>query len=122
MYSETNFNNVTYMKSPRWSVGAWYNSRHWVARSEFAQANFGGNLTNTLYALAGYHFEKPWSVAARYEFIRDELNVLNEERITLGGVYKPYKFLRLQLNASYTLNHASDRNTPGVNLLVSAIF
>lgn len=122
MYSETNFNNVTYMKAPRWSVGAWYNSRHWVARSEFAQANFGGNLTNTLYALAGYHFEKPWSVAARYEFIRDELNVLNEERITLGGVYKPYKFLRLQLNASYTLNHVSDRNTPGVNLLVSAIF
>lgn len=122
MYSETNFGGVSYMKAPRWSVGAWYNSRHWVARSEFAQANFGGNLTNTLYALAGYHFEKPWSVAARYEFIRDEANILNEERITLGGVYKPYKFLRLQLNASYTLNHVSDRNTPGVNLLVSAIF
>ncbi|MBO5901199.1 MAG: hypothetical protein J6Q36_02125 [Alistipes sp.] len=113
---------ANHFEAPRWSVGAWYNSRHWVARSEFAQANFGGNLTNTLYALAGYHFEKPWSVAARYEFIRDEANILNEERITLGGVYKPYKFLRLQLNASYTLNHASDRNTPGVNLLVSAIF
>ena len=122
MYSETNFNNVTYFKAPRWSVGAWYNSRHWVARSEFAQANFGGNITNTLYALAGYHFEKPWSVVGRYEFIRDEENKLNEERITLGGVYKPYKFLRLQLNASYTMNHALGRNTPGVNLLVSAIF
>jgi hypothetical protein len=122
MYSEVDFNNNLYMKAPRWSVGAWYNSRHWVARSEFAQANFGGNFTNAFYALGGYHFEKPWSVVARYEFINDEHSILDEERITLGGVYKPYKFLRLQLNASYTLNHAQNRNTPGVNLLVSAIF
>ena len=110
------------MKSPRWSVGAWYNSRHWVARSEFAQANFGGNLTNAFYVLGGYHFEKPWSVVARYEFIEDELNVLDEQRITLGGVYKPFKFLRLQLNASYVINDVIDRNTPGVNLLVTAMF
>lgn len=122
MYSEVNFNDNLFMKAPRWSVGAWYNSRHWVARSEFAQANFGGNLTNAFYAMAGYHFERPWSVVARYEFIDDELSVLDEERITLGGIYKPYKFLRLQLNASYTLNHVVNRNTPGINLLVSAIF
>ena len=125
MYAETNFNNVTYMKSPRWSVGAWYNSRHWVARSEFAQANFGGNLTNTLYVLAGYHFEKPWSVAGRYEFIRDEANTLNQERITIAGIYKPYKFLRLQLDGSYVMNHRPDATKPGalgVNLLVTAMF
>ncbi len=122
MYSEVNHNNNLYMKAPRWSVGAWYSSRHWVARSEFAQAHFGGNRTNAFYALGGYHFEKPWSLAARYEFIRDEANILNEERITLGAAYKPYSFIRLQLNASYTLNHAQKRNTPGVNLLVSAIF
>jgi hypothetical protein len=119
---------ANHFKAPRWSVGAWYNSRHWVARSEFAQANCGGKLTNTLYALAGYHFEKPWSVVGRYEFIRDEANILNQdnplnqERITIAGIYKPYKFLRLQLDASYTMNHALGRNTPGVNLLVSAIF
>lgn len=122
MYSETNFNNVTYMKSPRWSVGAWYNSRHWVARSEFAQANFGGNLTNTLYALAGYHFEKPWSVVGRYEFIRDEANILNQERITIAGIYKPYKFLRLQLDGSYVMNHVLKSNAFAVNFLLTAMF
>ena len=122
MYSESNNNATKYMSSHRWSVGAWYNSRHWVARSEFAQADFGGNLTNAFYVLGGYHFDKPWSIAARYEFINDELNILDEERITLGGIYKPYHFLRLQLNASYTLNHKMQRNTPGVNLMVSAIF
>jgi hypothetical protein len=122
MYSEVNHNAHRYMKTPRWSVGAWYNSRHWVARSEFAHANFGGNLTNAFYVLGGYHFEQPWSVVARYEFIKDANSILDEDRITLGAAYKPYSFLRLQLNASYTLNHAIKRNTPGVNLLVSAIF
>ena len=127
MYSETEYkinehNTNEYMKAPRWSVGAIYDVRHWIARTEFAQANFDGNTTNAFYALAGYHFEKPWTVAARYEFIRDEAKILDEQRITLGGVYKPYKFLRLQLNASYTMNALVDRNTLGANLMVSAIF
>lgn len=122
MYSETVFNSKEYMKSPRWSVGAIYDVRHWIARAEFAQADFGGNMTNAFYALAGYHFEKPWTVAARYEFIRDEHKTLNEDRITLGGVYKPYKFLRLQLNYSFTMNNIVDKNYSGINLMVSAIF
>ena len=125
MYAETEHNGTTYMKSPRWSVGAWYNSRHWVARVEYAQAQFGDINAESCYALAGYHFEKPWSIVARYEYIKDDMQTLNEERITLGGVYKPYKFLRLQLNATYLTNHAPTAKvkTPlGVNLLVSAIF
>ena len=121
MYAETNYNEAVYMKSPRWSVGAWYDSRHWVARAEYAEAAFGNNKASSLYALAGYHFEKPWSVVARYEFIKDNYDILNQERITLGGVYKPFNFLRLQLNLSYVMN-----DTPvsalGANLMVSAIF
>lgn len=122
MYSETNVELNKYMKAPRWSVGAIYDVRHWIARAEFAQANFGGNTTNAFYALAGYHFEKPWTVAARYEFINDELHTLDHQRITLGGVYKPYKFLRLQLNATYEMNALNKKNTFGGNLMVSAIF
>lgn len=122
MYSETNVEQNKYMKAPRWSVGAIYDVRHWIARTEFAQANFGGNTTNAFYALAGYHFEKPWTVVARYEFINDELHTLDQQRITLGGVYKPYKFLRLQLNATYEMNALNKKNTFGGNLMVSAIF
>ena len=122
MYSETSYKGNEHMVSPRWSVGAIYDVRHWIARAEFAQANFGGNKTNAFYALAGYHFEKPWSVVARYEFINDDLNTLNEDRITIGGVYKPWKFLRLQLNYSYTMNKVIKDNYNGINLMVSAIF
>lgn len=120
MYSETNFELNEYMKAPRWSVGAIYDVRHWIVRTEFAQANFGGNTTNAFYALAGYHFEKPWTVAARYEFINDKHNTLDNHRFTLGGVYKPYKFLRLQLNATY--EKLSSKSVYGGNLMVSAIF
>lgn len=122
MYSETAFGSKEYMKAPRWSVGAIYDVRHWIARAEFAQADFGGNKTNAFYALAGYHFEKPWSVVARYEFIRDDFNTMNEDRVTIGGVYKPFKFLRLQLNYAYTMNARIEKNFNGVNLMVSAIF
>lgn len=122
MYSEVNHGGNTYMKAPRWSVGAIYDVRHWIVRSEFAQADFGGNLTNAFYALAGYHFEKPWTVAARYEFINDKAGILDQQRVTLGGVYKPFKFLRLQLNAAYEMNAITERNTFGGNLMVSAIF
>ncbi len=122
MYSETAFGSKEYMKAPRWSVGAIYDVRHWIARAEFAQADFGGNKTNAFYALAGYHFEKPWSVVARYEFIRDDFNTMDEDRVTIGGVYKPFKFLRLQLNYAYTMNARIEKNFNGVNLMVSAIF
>lgn len=125
MYSEVNHAGNSYMKAPRWSVGAIYDVRHWIARAEYAHANFGGNRTDAFYALAGYHFEKPWSVVARYELIDDEFATLDENRITLGGVYKPFKFLRLQLNLSYTMrDNVPDayRNSLGTNLMVSAIF
>lgn len=124
MYAETKYGNNNYMSSPRWSVGAIYDVRHWIARSEFAQADFGGNTVDAFYALAGYHFEKPWSVVARYEFVNDDLDTLDNERITLGGVYKPFNFLRLQLNLTYTMSEAMAHhsNSLGMNLMVSAIF
>lgn len=126
MYSETNYGGMEYMKSPRWSVGAIYDVRHWIVRTEFAQADFAGNETDAFYALAGYHFEKPWTIAARYEFINDELKTLDEERVTLGAVYKPFKFLRLQLNMTYTMQHnvpvTAMQSSLGANLMVSAIF
>ena len=126
MYSETKYRDMEYMKSPRWSVGAIYDVRHWIVRTEFAQADFAGNKTDAFYALAGYHFEKPWTIAARYEFINDELKTLDEERVTLGAVYKPFKFLRLQLNMTYTMQHnvpvTAMQSSLGANLMVSAIF
>jgi phosphate-selective porin len=128
MYGETQFNGDEYMKNPRWSVGAIYDVRHWIARAEFAQAKFGEGKANAFYALAGYHFEKPWSVVARYEFFNDDEHFgrLDEDRLTLGAVYKPFKFLRMQFNMSYTMyEEVAEVKTPsslGTNLMVSLIF
>lgn len=122
MYGETNYNGDNYMKSPRWSVGAIYDVRHWIARAEYASAKFGDVKTDAFYALAGYHFEKPWSVVARYEFINDNIDQLKRDRITVGAVYKPIKYLRMQLNYSYTIDKVATRNSNGINFMVSAIF
>ena len=141
MYAETEYANVEYMKSPRWAVGVIYDSRHWVARSEYAEAMFGKERTRAFYALGGYHFEKPVSIFARYEFINgvystkvknefDEddykTKLMDEQRIQLGVAYKPFRFLRIQSNLSYTMPFMADvpvrKNSLGFNLLVTAMF
>ena len=147
MYAETNFNGNTYMKSPRWAVGALYDNGSLLGRTEYVQAKFGDMLTDSFYVLAGYNFKQPWGIYARYEFIRDNYNLNNEDvslmnnRIQVGTAYKPFKFLRLQANISYTIvpevdvidimrpfvpNHIIGAQTGtksfGFNLLVTAMF
>jgi hypothetical protein len=124
MYSKTQMFDYD-VESPRWAVGALYESRHWIARSEFAQADFGDNITNAFYVLGGYHFDEPWSVFARYEFLNDRFTIMDRERFGLGTAYKPFKFLRLQFNLTYEkLNDMPKdlRNNFGANLMVTAIF
>ena len=125
MYAETNFGGNRYLKSPRFAFGAWYENGTWIARSEYVHANFGEICTDSFYALAGYNFAKPWSVYARYEFIKDEGFVLDRDRIQIGTAYKPFKFLRLQANLNYEINNLAPeayRNSPGFNILVTAMF
>ena len=125
MYAETNFGGNKYMKSPRFAVGAWYENGTWIGRAEYVHANFGEICTNSLYALAGYNFEKPWSVYARYEFIKDEGVIMDRDRIQLGTAYKPFKFLRLQANLNYEINALAPeayRNSLGFNILATAMF
>ena len=57
-----------------------------------------------------------------------------DERIMVGGAYKPFKFLRLQFNLSYLMNstsltyesyyHNTNNHSSrlGANLLVTAMF
>lgn len=124
MYGETKFGDSNYMKSPRWSVGAIYDDSHITARAEYAAAKFGENKVDAFYVLGGYHFQKPWSVVARYEWLNDDFIANpNRDRFTVGAAYKPFKYLRLQLNYSYTMyKDMKEHNANCVNLMVSAIF
>ena len=125
MYAETSFGGDRYMKSPRFALGAWYEDGTWIGRAEYVHANFGDTCTDSFYALAGYNFEKPWSVYARYEFIKDDAYIMDRDRIQIGTAYKPFKFLRLQANLNYEINGLAPeayRNSLGFNLLVTAMF
>jgi hypothetical protein len=75
--------------------------------------------------LAGYNFQKPWSVYARYEFIKDNAKIMDSQRIQLGTAYKPFKFLRLQANLNYEINNLAPKayhNSLGFNILATAMF
>ena len=134
MYAESAIDQQKYVKAPRWSVGAWYNSSSWLARAEYAEAYYknggalGTNKVNSFYVLAGYDFDDtfdaPWTFVARYEFIDDSYNTLANDRTTFGVAYKPFRFLRLQLNLSYESGYQTKtgyRNI-GANLMATAIF
>ena len=125
MYAETKHGGDNYMKSPRYALGAWYENGTWIARSEYVHANFDNTCTDSFYALAGYNFKQPWSLYARYEFIKDNANIMDKDRIQIGTAYKPFKFLRLQANLNYEINDLAPkpyRNSLGFNLLATAMF
>ena len=125
MYAETKFDGKNYMRSPRFALGAWYEDGTWIARSEYVHANFDNTCTDSFYALAGYNFKQPWSLYARYEFIKDNANIMDKDRIQIGTAYKPFKFLRLQANLNYEINNLAPtphRNSLGFNLLATAMF
>ena len=125
MYAETNFGGNRFMKSPRFALGAWYEDGTWIGRAEYVHANFGEVCTDSFYALAGYNFEKPWSVYARYEFIKDDGYIMDRDRVQIGTAYKPFKFLRLQCNLNYEINDLAPeayRNSFGFNILATAMF
>ena len=125
MYAETSFGGNKYMKSPRFALGAWYENGTWIGRAEYVHANFGKTCVDSFYALAGYNFQQPWSVYARYEFIQDDAYIMDKHRIQLGTAYKPFKFLRLQANLNYEINDLAPeayRNSFGFNILATAMF
>lgn len=124
MHAESNHNSVVYMQAPRWSIGGIYDNNSVIVRSEFAQAAFGDRYVQAFYAMGGYKFEGPWAVYGRYEFLDHDSSVdeiLNQKRITLGGVYKPYDFLRIQFNYTHTMN-INYKNNSGLNFMVTTIF
>ncbi|MBR4029003.1 MAG: porin [Alistipes sp.] len=130
MYAETDIKvdngGITrrYVESPRWAIGAIYDNKSVLVRSEYAEAQFGDMHVASFYAMAGYQLTKTWGLYARYEFLnheRESIHSDNLDRITIAGVYKPYDFLRIQINYSYTMS-GRDANTTGLNLMVTTIF
>lgn len=130
MYAETDVKineGITreYVESPRWAIGAIYDNKSVLVRSEYAEAQFGDMHVASFYAMAGYQLTKTWGLYARYEFLnheRESIHSDNLDRITIAGVYKPYDFLRIQINYSHTIKQTHEPYGTCLNFMVTTIF
>ena len=133
MYAETNIKvkvaneEITrrYVESPRWAIGAIYDNKSVLVRSEYAEARFGDMFVSSFYAMAGYQLTKTWGLYARYEYLnheRESIHSDNLDRITIAGVFKPYDFLRIQMNYSHTIKQTHKPYGTGLNIMVTTIF
>lgn len=130
MYAETDVKineemTRRYVESPRWAIGAIYDNKSVLVRSEYAEAQFGNMHVASFYAMAGYQLTKTWGLYARYEFLnheRESIHSDNLDRITIAGVYKPYDFLRIQINYSHTIKQTHEPYGTGLNFMVTTIF
>lgn len=128
MYSET-IHNARTLYADRWAAGAIYDVEDFIVRGEFAGAEFGDDDVETFYVMGGYKIKKDWMLVARYENLNEDRDLVddwNANRMTLGAVYKPYPFLRMQLNYWLEDSGFEDAkrrtNRGGLNLMVTAIF
>ena len=117
------------VSSDRWSVGGIYDTNEFIVRSEYAGAEFYDSFdVDTFYVLGGYKIKKDWMLVARYESLDQKYSnhTWHSDRVTLGAVYKPYSFIRFQLN--YALEQSGDKahkptdKASGLNLMLTAIF
>ena len=128
MFAETAMESAT-VYSDRFALGAIYDTESFIVRSEYAEAEFGDDDIDAFYVMGGYKIKRDWMLVARYETLNQEYERAADtyaNRITLGAVYKPYSFIRFQLNYALEKSGLARNNdyvkTSGLNLMLTAIF
>ena len=123
MSAATNY-EAHIQRSNRTALGVIYDASSFIVRSEYALAKFDDRNVDAFYVMGGYKLKRDWMLVARYETLNDgEKHGAN--RVTFGAVFKPYSYLRFQLN--YAIENTSLQppkyyNTSGLNFMVTAIF
>ena len=123
MSAATNY-EAHIQRSNRTALGVIYDASNFIVRSEYALAKFDDRNVDAFYVMGGYKLKRDWMLVARYETLNDgEKHGAN--RVTFGAVFKPYSYLRFQLN--YAIENTSLQlpkyyNTSGLNFMVTAIF
>lgn len=118
----------TNIKSSRWALGAIYDVDEFILRSEYAGATFDTFDVESFYVLGGYKIKRDWMLVARYEVLNQiyKTHTWQADRVTVGAVFKPYSFLRFQLNYAYEQGGDKGAKRPDkngyLNLMLTAIF
>lgn len=111
-----------YVKRTRYAVGLSYDNRL-VVRSEFIGGTTDSLRSCGLYAIVGWHFGTVWTPFVRYDAFKEDTAsaATLQNNYTVGVAWQPVKYLRCQLNYTFTdYRDRADRNTVGV--LVTGIF
>ena len=119
---------LSMVSSQRWALGAIYDVDEFILRSEYAGATFDAFDVESFYVLGGYKIKRNWMLVARYEVLNQiyEKRIWQADRVTVGAVFKPYSFLRFQLNYAYEQSGDKGTKRPDkngyLNLMLTAIF
>ena len=128
MMSTETKTELSTVSSQRWALGAIYDVDEFILRSEYAGATFDAFDVESFYVLGGYKIKRNWMLVARYEVLNQiyEKRIWQADRVTVGAVFKPYSFLRFQLNYAYEQSGDKDAKRPDkngyLNLMLTAIF
>ena len=112
-----------FIKRERWGAGICYDKGAWLARAEYIGGTTGSTTSDGVYAMAGYRFCKNFMAVARYDrfsWDTDARSTSTDESYTVGLLWQPVKFLRLQANYMYQDLHTGCGNT--FQIQTSAMF
>lgn len=108
----------------RYAVGARYDNKALVVRSEYIWGCTGAQESEGVYAFAGYWVSKKVMPMVRFDYFKkDVTSVASEQANYLVGVdYWPLKNLRLQLNYTYQHKPAVGNDSGKIALQVCGVF
>jgi outer membrane receptor protein involved in Fe transport len=113
-----------FIKRERWGVGVCYDKDAWLARAEYIGGKTGAQKSDGWYVMGGYRFHKNFMVAARYDTFTwdtDARSESNQETYTVGLLWQPIKYLRLQVNYMFE-NQLFDRERNVFQLQTAVMF
>lgn len=125
MWSEIPIGDDPYAEASRYGFGAMYDCERFIVRSEYIAGRTAGVDAHGAYVTAGYRFDSPFTVLARWEFFDENMAMpgCREVNYSVGVDYQPLKYLRMQLNYTFaTFNREGQHNLNGINFMVSGIF
>lgn len=93
-----------YITRERWGAGICYDKGPWVARAEYIGGKTDEMKSDGWYVLGGYRFCKNFMGVARYDTFtwdNDDRSDSTDRTYTIGVLWQPVKYLRLQVNYAY---------------------
>lgn len=124
MFSEVPIGDNPYADASRYGFGAMYDCERFIVRSEYVVGHTAGVDAHGAYVTAGYRFNSPFTALARWEFFDQDKAQSGYRQVnySVGVDYQPLKYLRMQLNYTFSTFNSDAPNMSGINLMVSGIF